>query len=67
MKISLAIGGILMILASALAATGIFGWVQVASNLIVMEVVPFLLLAIGADNVFSHLLRSRMVLLKSCS
>ena len=52
MKITLAVGGILMILLSALAATGVFGWAQVASNLIVMEVVPFLLLAIGADNVF---------------
>ena len=41
-----------MILISALAATGVFGWAGVASNLIVMEVVPFLLLAIGADNVF---------------
>ena len=52
MKISLAVGGILMILASALAASGIFGYADVPSNLIVMEVVPFLLLAIGADNVF---------------
>ena len=52
MKVSLAFGGIVMILISALAATGVFGWAGVASNLIVMEVVPFLLLAIGADNVF---------------
>ena len=52
MKVSLAIGGILIILASALAATGVFGWAGVASNLIVMEGVPFLLLAVGADNVF---------------
>jgi Niemann-Pick C1-like protein 1 len=52
MKVSLAISGIIVILASAFAATGIFGWLGVASNLIVVEVVPFLLLAIGADNVF---------------
>ena len=65
MKISLATGGIIIILASglfeifilfykkiALAATGVFGWAGIASNLIVMEVVPFLILAVGADNVF---------------
>jgi predicted RND superfamily exporter protein len=52
MKVSLATGGIIIILASALAATGVFGWARVASNLIVMEVVPFLILAVGADNVF---------------
>ncbi|CAG5080501.1 Oidioi.mRNA.OKI2018_I69.PAR.g9618.t1.cds [Oikopleura dioica] len=52
MKVSLAVSGIIVILASAFAATGIFGWLGVASNLIVVEVVPFLLLAIGADNVF---------------
>lgn len=51
-KITLALGGIFMILLSAFAATGVFGWANVASNLIVMEVVPFLLLAVGADNVF---------------
>ena len=52
MKVSLAISGIIVILAFAFAATGIFGWLGVASNLIAVEVVPFLLLAIGADNVF---------------
>ena len=35
MKVSLAFGGIIMILISALAATGVFGWAGVASNLIV--------------------------------
>ena len=52
MKVSLALGGIIIILASAMAATGVFGWAGIASNLIVMEVVPFLILAVGADNVF---------------
>jgi Niemann-Pick C1-like protein 1 len=52
MKVSLAISGIIVILASAFVATRMFGWLGVASNLIVVEVVPFLLLAIGADNVF---------------
>jgi len=56
-KITLATSGICMILLSAFAATGVFGWAGVASNLIVMEVVPFLLLAVGADNVFILIIR----------
>jgi len=56
-KISLAISGICMILLSAFAAVGVFGWAGIASNLIVMEVVPFLLLAVGADNVFILIIR----------
>jgi Niemann-Pick C1-like protein 1 len=46
------LSGIIVSLASAFVATRMFGWLGVASNLIVVEVVPFLLLAIGADNVF---------------
>ena len=33
-KVTLAISGIVMILLSALAATGVFGWAQIASNVI---------------------------------
>ena len=44
--------GILVILASVFASLGILGYAQYATSLIVIEVVPFLVLAIGADNVF---------------
>lgn len=51
-KITLGIVGILVILASVFAALGILGYARYATSLIVIEVVPFLVLAIGADNVF---------------
>ena len=51
-KITLGIVGILVILASVFASIGILGYAKYATSLIVIEVVPFLVLAIGADNVF---------------
>ena len=41
MKVSLALGGIIIILASALAATGVFGWAAIPSNLIGTEFTVF--------------------------
>lgn len=52
MKITLSLAGITIILSSVFAAIGLLGYIGVATSLIVIEVVPFLVLAIGADNVF---------------
>ncbi|XP_033115391.1 NPC intracellular cholesterol transporter 1-like [Anneissia japonica] len=51
-KITLGLGGVLMILMCVFASTGIYGYFGVATTLIIIEVVPFLILAIGADNMF---------------
>ncbi|XP_026690141.2 NPC1-like intracellular cholesterol transporter 1 isoform X1 [Ciona intestinalis] len=51
-KISLGVSGILVILASVFTSIGLFGYIGYATSLIVIEVVPFLVLAIGADNIF---------------
>lgn len=51
-KITLAIGGIVIVLASVLCSLGVFGYLQVATTMLTVEVIPFLVLAIGVDNIF---------------
>ena len=48
----LALGGVLIVGAAVAAALGICGWSGIGATLIIMEVIPFLALAIGVDNVF---------------
>ena len=49
---TLGLGGIVVILLSVTMSMGIYGYVGVATTLIIIEVVPFLMLAVGADNIF---------------
>ncbi|XP_065686340.1 NPC intracellular cholesterol transporter 1 [Patagioenas fasciata] len=51
-KISLGIAGILIVLSSVACSIGIFSYFGVPLTLIVIEVIPFLVLAIGVDNIF---------------
>lgn len=51
-RVSLALGGVLIVAASVAAALGICGWAGLGATLIIMEVIPFITLAIGVDNVF---------------
>lgn len=51
-KIILAVGGIIIVLASVLCSLGVFGYLGVATTLLTIEVIPFLVLAIGVDNIF---------------
>lgn len=51
-KISLGIAGIVIVLSSVCASLGIFSYVGVPLTLIVIEVIPFLVLAVGVDNIF---------------
>lgn len=51
-KISLGIAGILIVLSSVCASLGIFSYAGVPLTLIVIEVIPFLVLAVGVDNIF---------------
>lgn len=52
-KITLGIGGVLIVLASVIASGGLIGgYLGVSATLIIFEVLPFLVLAVGVDNIF---------------
>nr|XP_005587087.2 NPC intracellular cholesterol transporter 1 isoform X1 [Macaca fascicularis] len=51
-KISLGIAGILIVLSSVACSLGIFSYIGLPLTLIVIEVIPFLVLAVGVDNIF---------------
>lgn len=49
---TLGIGGIVIVLASVTSSLGVFGYVGVSTTLLTIEVIPFLVLAVGVDNIF---------------
>ncbi|KAM4705653.1 NPC intracellular cholesterol transporter 1 [Rhinophrynus dorsalis] len=51
-RISLGIAGILIVLSSVACSLGIFSYAGVPLTLIVIEVIPFLVLAVGVDNIY---------------
>ncbi|XP_076237952.1 NPC intracellular cholesterol transporter 1 homolog 1b [Calliopsis andreniformis] len=51
-KIILSVGGIIIVMASVACSLGVFGYVGVPTTLLTIEVIPFLVLAIGVDNIF---------------
>ncbi|CAH1141196.1 unnamed protein product [Phyllotreta striolata] len=51
-KFSLALGGILIVFSSVGSAIGICGYFNVVTTMLTIEVVPFLVLAVGVDNIF---------------
>ncbi|XP_071955334.1 NPC intracellular cholesterol transporter 1-like [Antedon mediterranea] len=51
-KIVLGLSGVALVLCSVVAAIGILSFAKVPATLIVIEVVPFLVLAVGVDNIF---------------
>lgn len=51
-KIMLALGGVTIVMLSVFASLGFYGFVGVPATLFVMEVIPFLVLAVGVDNIF---------------
>lgn len=51
-KISLGISGILIVLSSVACSLGIFSYAGIPLTLIVIEVIPFLVLAVGVDNIY---------------
>ena len=51
-KITLGVGGVIIVLASVVASGGLFGFIGVPATLIIFEVIPFLVLAVGVDNIF---------------
>lgn len=51
-KLTLGIVGILIVLMSVSASVGLFSAAGVKATLIIAEVIPFLVLAVGVDNIF---------------
>ncbi|XP_006621499.1 NPC intracellular cholesterol transporter 1 isoform X6 [Apis dorsata] len=51
-KITLGLGGVLLVLASVVCSVGLFGFIGIPATLIIIEVIPFLVLAVGVDNIF---------------
>ena len=51
-SVTLGLGGVLIVLLSVGASVGIFGFVGVKATLIIFEIIPFLVLAVGVDNIF---------------
>ncbi|KAK9466559.1 sterol-sensing domain of SREBP cleavage-activation-domain-containing protein [Lipomyces arxii] len=51
-KVTLGLFGILIVLLSVSASVGLFSMLGVKVTLIIAEVIPFLVLAVGVDNIF---------------
>jgi Niemann-Pick C1 protein len=51
-KLSVGLTGVMIVLLSVSASLGTFSYVGVPATLIIIEVVPFLVLAVGVDNIF---------------
>lgn len=51
-KITLGLGGVVIVLASVVSSVGMFAFIGVPATLIIVEVIPFLVLAVGVDNIF---------------
>lgn len=51
-KVSLGLSGVIIVLLSVVSSIGFFSYLHVPATLIIIEVVPFLVLAVGVDNIF---------------
>ena len=51
-KITLGLFGVMIVLLSVFASMGIFALDGVPATLIIFEIIPFLVLAVGVDNIF---------------
>ncbi|XP_026674415.1 NPC intracellular cholesterol transporter 1 homolog 1b-like isoform X2 [Ceratina calcarata] len=51
-KIMLSFGGVIIVIASVACSLGVFGYIGVPTTLLTIEVIPFLILAVGVDNIF---------------
>ena len=52
MKIILGFFGVGLVLVAVTSSLGFFSYIGLTASLIVLEVVPFLVLAVGVDNLF---------------
>ena len=51
-KITLGLGGVVIVILSVVASVGCFGFMDIESTLIIFQILPFLIPAIGVDNMF---------------
>ncbi|KAI5459254.1 sterol-sensing domain of SREBP cleavage-activation-domain-containing protein [Mariannaea sp. PMI_226] len=51
-KVTLGLVGIIIVLMSIAASIGFWSWVGLKATLIIVEVIPFIVLAVGVDNIF---------------
>lgn len=51
-KFTLGFVGILIVLMSITSSIGLFSWAGIKATLIIAEVIPFIVLAVGVDNIF---------------
>ncbi|KAK7869123.1 hypothetical protein R5R35_006589 [Gryllus longicercus] len=51
-KITLGLCGVMIVLVSVACSVGFFGYMGIPATLIIVEVIPFLVLAVGVDNIF---------------
>ncbi|XP_064596791.1 NPC intracellular cholesterol transporter 1-like [Liolophura sinensis] len=51
-KGTLSLGGVIIVFLSVLGSLGFFSYIGQPATLIIIEVVPFLVLAVGVDNIF---------------
>lgn len=51
-KFTLGFAGILIVLMSITSSIGLFSWAGIKATLIIAEVIPFIVLAVGVDNIF---------------
>jgi len=52
MKVSLGVAGVALVTLSVWASVGVFSYIGIPTTLIIFEVIPFLVLAVGVDNIF---------------
>lgn len=51
-KVTLGLSGVTIVLLSVASSVGFYSYCGVPMTLIIIEVVPFLVLAVGVDNIF---------------
>ena len=51
-RIGLGLVGVILVGISVVAALGLLSYMRIKATLIIIEVVPFLVLAVGTDNLF---------------
>jgi len=51
-RVALGLLGVILVALSVVAAIGLLSYLKIKATLIIIEVVPFLVLAVGTDNLF---------------